>query len=351
MAKKTKSKTYNGAVKLRDKLLANGDRSLYLDIYHGGKRQYQFLHLYLTGNTTDDRNTLLLAETARAQRELELKSLEWGLTPTHVRGLNVAQYIEGIGEARGHKSWRAMLLHFKECLGSDLTFQQLTPEKLNRLRSHLLNNVSRNTAWLYWGKVTAALNEAVRRGILQTNPIKGVEGISREKTQPKFLTIDEVRALKKAPCPNEVVKRAFLFSCFTGMARCDVRALRWGQLRGNILDYRRRKTDTRVTLPLHVEAAMIVGTPGDDDEIVFKNLPGDRYVGIALTQWAQRAGVTKVVTYHSSRHTFGTMSVTCGVDVYVLMKLMGHSKISMTEVYAEVVADKKEQAIASLPTL
>lgn len=351
MPKRKVSRTYSGAVKLRDRKLSNGDRSLYLDIYHRGERKYEFLELYLTGNSSADAHTMLLAETTRAQRELELKSVELGLTAPHMKKLNVVEFMEELAETRGHKSWHATILHLKAYLRGSVTFEMLTPAKLDGFRTYLLQNVSTGTAWLYWGKVSATFNEAVRQGIITKNPVKEVKGIAREKSRPKYLTKEDVQALKKTESPHEEVKRAFLFACFTGMARCDIRSLRWHQLRDNILQYKRRKTSTEVMLPLHVEAAMVIGDPGEDDELVFGNLPCDRYIGMALTKWAQTAGVRKNVTFHCARHTFGTMCVTAGVDIYVIRKLMGHTKVTMTQVYADVVDEKIKEAIDALPTI
>jgi integrase len=162
-----------------------------------------------------------------------------------------------------------------------------------------------------------------------------------------FLTLEEIRALKAAECPNAEVQRAFLFSCFTGMARCDVRTLTWGQVKDGWVRYRRQKTKETVS----VEAAEAIGEPGNDGELVFGDMPSDRYVGHALTKWAQRANVSKNVTYHVARHTFATLSLTHGANLYTISKLLGHTSVKITQEYAKVVDKAKEDAVRLLPLL
>ncbi len=83
MPRGPKKKAYTGKVKLRRKELAGGTASLYLDVWHEGKRHYQFLKLYLTGDKQTDAETLRIAETKRAQRELEIQAHETGIIPAH----------------------------------------------------------------------------------------------------------------------------------------------------------------------------------------------------------------------------------------------------------------------------
>src|ERR1041384_8150991 len=170
MARTTKTRTYAGAVKLREKALANGEKSLYLDIYHKGKRSYEFLKLYVTGNKGADAETVRLAETIRAQREIELQSAEHGITPAHLRKANFVEYFARLADKKAHKSWRATLLHLKKHTGGTLPFEQITAAKLEDFKLYLLNNLHNNSAWLYYGKVRGALNQAVRDGYLQSNP-------------------------------------------------------------------------------------------------------------------------------------------------------------------------------------
>jgi integrase len=351
MGRKPKKRVHTGPVKLREKVLANGGRSLYLDIYHAGKRSYDFLNLHLTGVTEHDTEIWRLAETIRNQRELEVRSAEHGITPAHLRKSNFIEFVELLAKERGHKSWDATLMYLKDFSGGALPFYQVTPAKLDAFKRYLLERVKQNTAWLYYGKIKTALGEAVKRDILQTNPASKSDGIGRAPSTREFLTVEELKALKGVDCPSDDVRRAFLFCCFTGLAQCDVRDLTWEQIRDGWVKYQRRKTKQSTSIALHQEALAVLGPRGAAESLVFPDLPGPRYVGTALTKWAQRAGVTKNVTFHVARHTFATMSITHGVDIYTVSKLMGHASVHVTQEYAKVIDRKKYEAMQALPAL
>lgn len=74
-------------------------------------------------------------------------------------------------------------------------------------------------------------------------------------------------------------------------------------------------------------------------------MPSNQYIGKILTNWAALAGIKKHVTFHVSRHTFATMALTAGSDIYTISKLLGHSYVKTTQIYAKVVDRKKEEAV------
>lgn len=76
-----------------------------------------------------------------------------------------------------------------------------------------------------------------------------------------------------------------------------------------------------------------------------ENLTARKPMKPHLTAWALKAGIKKHVTFHTARHTFGTMMITLGADLYTTSKLMGHSRISTTEIYAKIVDKKKDEAM------
>jgi site-specific recombinase XerD len=68
-----------------------------------------------------------------------------------------------------------------------------------------------------------------------------------------------------------------------------------------------------------------------------------------LKQWVLKAGITKHITFHCARHTFATMLLTYGTDIYTASKLLGHKEIRTTQIYAKIVDAKKEDAVNALP--
>ncbi|HVZ38227.1 MAG TPA: Arm DNA-binding domain-containing protein [Candidatus Kapabacteria bacterium] len=107
MARRPKPRTYAGAVKLREKILSNGHRSLHLDIFQQGKRTYEFRKLYLTGTKEHDAETLRIAGTIRAQWEIELQASDHDLVPAHLRKANFVEFFDGLTGKR-HSSSRGL---------------------------------------------------------------------------------------------------------------------------------------------------------------------------------------------------------------------------------------------------
>lgn len=80
------------------------------------------------------------------------------------------------------------------------------------------------------------------------------------------------------------------------------------------------------------------------EEKVF-DLPSVPCINALIKPWAKAAGITKHFTFHTARHTFATMMLTLGADLYTTSKLLGHVDVRMTQVYAKIVNKKKDEAV------
>lgn len=353
MVRKSSKRTYSGRVKLREKLMKNGNCSLYLDTYHGGKRSYEFLNLYLTGNKTDDAETRRMAESIRALREVELQGGRHSIVPSHMKRADFVAYFAKIAEERS-KAWYHAHKYLAAFAKGPIPFDRMTPDLLEELRTYLLSQLGKNTAHLYFTVIRSGLRKAEQAGYLSDNPTKHVKTIGLSDTDKVYLTIEEVRKLAETPCRNEAVRRAFLFSCYAGLRRSDVRALRWSDIEGERMKFRPRKTRTSRSnleyLPISPQAMEFIGDRGADTDAVFP-LPSDGAITNALVKWCQKAGITKSIGFHSSRHTFATLALNSGVDIYTIKELLGHSDIRTTEIYAKLLGDNKRQAVNLIPSL
>ena len=214
--------------------------------------------------------------------------------------------------------------------------------------------ISENTASRYLGMFSTALNNAVRQGIIRNNPMKELD--ARERIQPKdgkkeYLTIEELRTLMATDSYRPEVKEAFIFACFTGLRLSDMYRLapmhifKTADGKGEYIDMEMQKTEKPVIIPLSEEAKRWLPKSRGND-IPFFDIPTTQTViGRALRKWAEAAGIEKHISFHCSRHTFGTMMLTLGADLFTTSKLMGHSNIQTTEIYAKIVDKKKEEAI------
>jgi integrase len=151
---------------------------------------------------------------------------------------------------------------------------------------------------------------------------------------------------------NNEVKDAFIFSCFTGLRYSDILNLKWQNIINNKIEFRQQKTGGVEYLPLSQTAKKILETklPYRKDEFVF-HLPQKPVIWEHIKNWVKKAEINKRVSFHTARHTFATLSLTMGTDLYTVSKLLGHKSISTTQVYAKIVDAKKVEAINKLPKL
>ena len=113
------------------------------------------------------------------------------------------------------------------------------------------------------------------------------------------------------------------------------------QNKGNALQY----------LDLPDSAVRLMGERQEATMRVFKGLKYSSYTNVALLQWALKAGITKHVTFHAGRHTFAVNQLDRGVDIYALSRLLGHSELRTTEIYADTLDRRRVDAMRSFPDI
>jgi len=147
--------------------------------------------------------------------------------------------------------------------------------------------------------------------------------------------------------------RAFLFSCLTGLRKSDTQNLKWGDVTkvGDFtrITFQQQKTKGLQYLDITPQAVELMGTPGKPKEKVFAGFNYSTTTNIVLNQWAIDAGISKRLTYHCSRHTFAVLMLTLGTDFYTVSRLLGHSDITTTMVYAHILDKTRQNAVAAIP--
>ena len=206
----------------------------------------------------------------------------------------------------------------------------------------------------YLGVIITALNMAVDDDVLSVNPGLAIDrkAICGEETPREYLTIDEVRKLIEADAPRADVKIAFLFSCFCGLRIMDIKNLCWKHISKNgnrwQVEIRQYKTGALLYLPLNMNARKWMPEQGDasSEDRVFPKL--SIWYKSILRDWATDAGIEKKFSFHVARHTFATLALTAGVDIYTTSQLLGHANIRHTQRYAQIINSKKDHAISLL---
>ncbi|HIA56132.1 MAG TPA: site-specific integrase [Candidatus Lambdaproteobacteria bacterium] len=350
------------SVKLRQKKIAAGKISLYLDIYHNGHRQYDFLKLQLLKGTDSrikamNKETLELAETIRANRQTELQYSEYDFIPSFKRNADFVEYFKKLSENRGGSRpvWQNVLKHLKTYTGGKVAFKGINIHWLEKWQDYLLKQVSRNTAQIYFSITKSSLNQSVKDGILSTNPCNRVTNIKREDTERQFLTFEEVKQLScsipKTESGKEVAKM-FLFGCFTGLSLANLEQLTFEQIEGDTVKFFRTKTKTWQYVPLSKTALSLIGEPAKKEatQIVFK-VTARTKSNTLLKEWGKQAGIRKNMHFHLSRHTFATLTLSSGGDLYTVSKLLGHKELATTQIYAKVIDETKRKAVNAIPQL
>jgi integrase len=221
--------------------------------------------------------------------------------------INFLDYIDQFCEHR-KQAYRGLSQGLKKHLmlykGSFIPISDINPSFLGgfhryldqaQSQSHTSRNkpcfLSQGTKWNYFNILSLLLNKACREGYIPRNPmhtLRAEERPRRAEPRKTYLVLQEVRKLADTP------------------------------------------------LREHPEV---------------KQLPDASYTGKILKKWIQTAGIQKKVTFHVSRHTFATLSLTYGAELYTISKLLGHSNIKVTQIYADIINEKKREAVESIPSI
>jgi integrase len=320
-------------------------------MYIDGRRHYENLKVYLPKERNKQGEYRRLAEEIRAKRELELQSAQHGFIPSFKKDSNFIAFFEDQSNVR-HKTWNTVLLQLKTFCGTDVPFKRINKEWLNGFQEFLSERVSQNTANVYMHKVKAALNVAVKEGIIVSNPCEMIDIVKTEPTERTFLSFEEIQQLADTPTNHSEVKRAFLFSCYTGLRLSDVKRLTRMQIVNDRIQFRQKKTGSFEYLPLSpVAMKLLTPLPENSDEPIFKLPKSEGGIWTHLQIWVTRAGISKHVSFHVARHTFATLALSNTKDLYMVSKLLGHKDIKHTQIYAKIVDDRKKEAVAMLPEI
>ncbi len=353
-----------------------GDRhSLFLDFYPpilhpetGKPTRREFLKLYLMDKPKNpfdkqhNKETQALAENIRAKRQLELQAGDYGFmkrnTPKDFLHFFKELADEHKAGGKGDKNnWISVYNYLYKFTNGNCSFDELNDEFCNRFRLHLQSTntfratkskLTNNSARGYFTIFGTALKKAYEANFLKENISGRIQRISKEDTQREYLTADELNLLAQTDCDLPVLKRAALFSALTGLRYSDIEKLLWREIVMEKAEYSIRFTQKKTkgveTLPISEQAAGLLGERGKPDERIFPSLLYSAWQNMKIQQWVMRAGIPKTITFHCFRHTFATLQLSSGTDIYTVSKMLGHRDLHTTQVYAKIVDQSKRVA-------
>lgn len=242
-----------------------------------------------------------------------------------------------------------------------LPFAQIDMHLIESFRDFLLKaprggnksgTISQNTASTYFTLFKAALHQAFIDSYFDVDIAAKVKGISGVESRREYLTIEELNKLAATPCEYPMLKKAAFFSALTGLRHSDIRKMTWKELSVEGDHYRinftQRKTGGVEHMPISEQAYLICGEPAEPDRLVFEGLQDPSWINRPVKKWIEAAGIKKHITFHCFRHSYATNQLTEGTDLYTVSKMLGHTNIRTTQIYAKVVDSKKEEAAQAI---
>ena len=342
--------------------------SLYLEYYENGKKTYEYPRIHLLAGSSltaaqqkENDEKRKFAENVLALRKSEILRGKYGLVDSKRLKGSFIKYFEALADNRkennnNYQNWISTLRHLKSFC-KDISFADVNKRWIEDFRNYLQHEATKpngeplkpNSQSSYFNKLKAALKQAYKDDILLLNIAEKIAPIKGEQNEMCYLTEEETQKMVDAECESPVLKRAFLFSCVTGLRYSDVEKLTWSELHssegGYNIHFRQQKVKEKFIIqPLKNDFVHLLSKQGKPNERVFEGL----YYGLTRSKkfdnWVANAGINKSPTFHSARHTFATILLNKGESIYVVSKLLGHKSVSVTErVYAHLILKTKQE--------
>ena len=260
------------------------------------------------------------------------------------------------GTYRNHTYSDKMLRDWIENKGQkDILIDVVTGDLFEEFRFYLkkkrftAKTVNRHLCWL-----SRLMYRAISKRIIRYNPFEDAI-YEKEERKIRFLQKSDVAklmALKVNDREAEQARQMFLFSCFTGLAIADMERLKFSHIQTaadgrRYIRKERQKTKVESVVPLHPITEAILSRCREEqtvkekgDDLVFPCDCSRSAINNKLSTVGLACGIRQRLSFHMARHTFGTLSLSAGIPIESIAKMMGHASIYSTQIYAQVT-DKK----------
>ncbi|MEM7297049.1 MAG: site-specific integrase [Bacteroidota bacterium] len=370
-------------VTLRQKKISKGMISLYLDFYPPlidpetkKSTRREFLKLYLHEKprgvleTNHNRETKIQAESIRSSRQLDIQANRFDFIFKDTKQIDFLEFFKKLTNRKwnsdgNHGNWLSAYNYLErftngQCSTGDIdkAFCEDFKEYLQTTTSikSKSKKLSPNSQASYFSKFSVAIEEAFKKGHLKENYMLKIDAIKQKETEREFLTLEELKALYNTECEFPQLKTAAIFSALTGLRWSDIVNLTWAEfqyseINGHFIRFIHEKTDRPQTLNISRQAADILGYPRNKEDKIFQDLKYSAWTNLKLSEWVMRAGIIKKITFHCFRHTYATLQLSLGTDIYTVSKLLNHKNIKTTQIYAKVIDQRKKEAAERIPNL
>ncbi len=238
----------------------------------------------------------------------------------------------------------------------DISMKELSEDFIRQfdiyLRSEL--SLSSSAVWMYTVPLKMIVTRAHCDGYLHRNPFAQYH-VSPNVRERQFLTEEELQKLMNhsfAMMSFSQIRDMFVFGCLTGISYIDIKNLTTDHL-VNIngswwIVANRKKTKVPFRVKLLDSALRIIKRyePFRNGNLLFY-LHANTYMNRTLKVIAKECGIDKPLSFHSSRHTFSTLALSKGMPIESVSKILGHTKITTTQIYAKITTEKLEHDISA----
>lgn len=363
-------------VTLRTRPIKNGTQlSFYLDYYPGYRDEesmktirHESLGIYIYAKPKNQREKLYnetmteKAEAVCCNRFESIVNERYDFFDRNKLRGSFLDYFKKKADKKNTK-WQNVYKYFEKFVEGKCTFEEINVDLCVKFMEFLLTTTQlkhptvklhTNTASGYWSTFRAVLHTAYREHKIKDNPNGYLDRIDTIPTEKEHLSQQELITLAETPCKHQVLKKAFLFSCLTGLRKSDIMALTWNKIQpygdgGMFITVRMQKTKQLIKNPISEEALELIGFYDEDAD----RKPTDKvFVGLRdcmtqkpLKDWLDASGITKHISYHTARHTFGSLQADAGTSIYAIQRMLGHKNVETTQIYADMSDETKKASV------
>lgn len=362
--------------KLKEKILSDGQISLYLEYYlgytqvydekkaknvikHNRKKEFLSLYVWQAPRTPIERqqnkSTYELARKIRFEREQEFKENINGYRLKKDRNINFLDYFQAYNDNYTKKDYRMMVLtlnRFKDFLRDTEEYskytlfikpEQITKELVSNFVDYIQGRSKGEGAMNIFQKFKKVIKYAVEHDVILKNPCTGIIcKVDKQVLRKDVLSMDEIQTLIKTHYQYESneIRRAFILCLYCGLRFCDVKDLTFESVdySNRLLKFEQNKTKghsaaSGVVIPLNEGLLNLIGEKpsGGNKESKIFNLPTYQSCNKSLNRWVKHAGIDKHITWHCARHSFAVNILNNGANIKTVASLLGHSGLKHTE--------------------
>lgn len=250
----------------------------------------------------------------------------------------------GKGSVKIYNSQKTKLVEFA---GKNFQLSNIDEIFYMKYRKHLMDTKknSQNTILKALKKLKAVINYSIKMGLLSENKLQMISEREQESNR-ESLSVAELNQLEEQLIDSALSDKlkdvlvSFLFSCYTSIRFSDISKLTRENIEGNFISFTQQKTiketNRKIMVPITQRAQSIIDRFGtkESQKSLFRTISNQKandYLSILI----ERSKINRKITFHCARHTFAMTALNFGMEMEYLQKIMGHAKISTTQIYGK----------------